>query len=76
MTQAMTLSSEALGILNQRALPLAALVAVKVAVCLTKWATHRRTRLALKQLEPWQLRDVGLTPEQAKSEASRAFWDT
>ena len=74
MAQALTLSPEALGILNQRALPLLALVAVKIAVCLTTWATRRRTRRALAQLEPWQLKDVGLTAEQAKTEASRLFW--
>lgn len=74
MAQALTLSPEALGILNQRALPLVALVAVKLAVCLTTWVTRARTRRALARLEPWQLRDVGLTPEQAADEASRVFW--
>ncbi len=74
MAQALTLSPEALGILNQRALPLLALVAVRIAVCLTTWATRRRTRRALAQLEPWQLKDVGLTSEKAATEASRLFW--
>lgn len=74
MAQALTLSPETLSILNQRGLPLLAVVAVKVAVCLTTWATRRRTRLALAQLQPWQLADVGLTPEQAEREASRMFW--
>ena len=75
MALAVTLSTEALGILNQRSLPVLALIAVKFAVCVTKWGTRRRTRRALATLEPWQLRDVGLTPEQAKTEAARAFWD-
>ncbi|MBD3663135.1 DUF1127 domain-containing protein [Sulfitobacter aestuariivivens] len=74
MAQALTLSTEALGILNQRGLPVLALVAVKVAVCATKWSTRHRTRSALARLEPWQLHDVGLTPAQAKAEAARAFW--
>ncbi len=75
MTHALTLSTEALGILNQRGLPVLALIAVNFAVCVTKWATRRHTRRALTTLEPWQLKDVGLTPEQAKTEAARAFWD-
>jgi uncharacterized protein YjiS (DUF1127 family) len=75
MALAVTLSTEALGILNQRSLPVLALIAVKFAVCVTKWVTRRRTRRALSTLEPWQLADVGLTPEQAETEASRAFWD-
>jgi uncharacterized protein YjiS (DUF1127 family) len=75
MALALTLSSEALGILNQRGLPVVALIAVKFAVCVTQWGIRRRTRRALKTLEPWQLRDVGLTPEQADKESARAFWD-
>ncbi len=75
MALALTLSTEALGILNQRGLPVLALIAVKFAVCVTKWAIRHRTRRALATLEPWQLRDVGLTPEQAETEAARAFWN-
>ncbi len=74
MTHALTLSSEMMSTLNTRGMPIAALIAVKFAVCVTKWATRRRTRRVLAQLEPWQLRDVGLTPDQAKSEARRVFW--
>ena len=74
MTHAMTLSSETLTTLNLRGMPIAALLAVKFAVCVTKWATRRRTRMALRKLEPWQLRDVGLTPDQAETEACRVFW--
>jgi uncharacterized protein YjiS (DUF1127 family) len=49
-------------------------MAVKFAVLVTKWATRRRTRLALSRLEPWQLRDVGLTPKEADFESRRVFW--
>tara|TARA_R110002072_G_scaffold27455_28_gene89352 strand:+ start:2588 stop:2788 length:201 start_codon:yes stop_codon:yes gene_type:complete len=63
-----------LATLNTRGLPIAALIAVKFAVCVTKWATRRRTRAALRQLESWQLRDVGLTRDKAITEASRVFW--
>lgn len=74
MTHALTLSPEMMTTLNTRSLPIAAIVAVKFAVCVTKWATRRRTRAALRQLEPWQLRDVGLTRDEALTEASRVFW--
>ncbi len=74
MTHALTLSSEMMTTLNTRGLPVAALLAVKFAVCVTKWATRRNTRRALKQLQPWQLRDVGLTRDEALTEASRVFW--
>jgi uncharacterized protein YjiS (DUF1127 family) len=55
-------------------MPITALIAVKFAVSVTKWATRRRTRAALRQLETWQLRDVGLTRDDAETEASRVFW--
>lgn len=74
MTHAMTPSPDALRLLAQPGLPFTAALAVKFAVSVTKWATRRRTRLALRQLEAWQLADVGLTPAQARTEAARAFW--
>ena len=75
MAHAMILTSDALSVLHQsRALPLVAVLAVRFAVCVTKWSTRRRTRRALAKLETWQLKDVGLTPGQANTEASRMFW--
>ena len=74
MTHARPITPDPLGILTQPGTPIVAKLAVSFAVCVTKWATRRRTRLALSRLEPWQLRDVGLTPEQASKEASRVFW--
>lgn len=74
MAHARSIPADSIGILTHPGTPLLALVAVNFAVCVTKWATRRRTRLALSRLEPWQLRDVGLTPEQATFEASRVFW--
>ncbi|BBH48679.1 DUF1127 domain-containing protein [Pseudomonas sp. KU43P] len=36
---------------------------------------HRwRTRRALLELEDWQLRDIGLTWEQAREEGLKPFW--
>jgi len=74
MTHALTLSTDVLATLNARTMPVLAIVAVKFAVVVTTWATQRRTRKELSKLEPWQLRDVGLTPEQARAEAAKVFW--
>ncbi|MEP2642207.1 DUF1127 domain-containing protein [Roseobacter sp.] len=41
---------------------------------MSKWATRRQTRRDLKQLTDWELRDVGLTPDQARLEAAKVFW--
>ncbi len=35
----------------------------------------RQTRQHLARLEPHLLRDIGLTPDQARREASRIMWD-
>ncbi len=75
MSSAAILTNDALAVLNSsRSLPLLAVISVKFAACLTTWATRRRTRQSLDQLEAWQLRDVGLTPESARREARRVFW--
>lgn len=74
MTQTLTLSTEAVAILNQRGMPLVAVIAVKFAVSVTKMAARHRTRRALAKLEDWQLKDVGLTQEQANTETARVFW--
>ncbi|MCX7559904.1 DUF1127 domain-containing protein [Sulfitobacter sp. F26204] len=74
MTHARPIPTDAFGILSQPGAPIVAKLAVKFAVCMTTWATRRRTRLALSQLAPWQLSDVGLTPDEAKTESFRVFW--
>lgn len=58
----------------QTRLPTAAALAVRVAVQLSKWATIRRTRVALNRLPDYMLEDVGMTRAQAKAEAERVFW--
>lgn len=74
MTHARLYSTDTLTLLARGDAPVTARLAVKFAVLVTKWATTRNTRSALSQLEPWQLKDVGLTPDQASTEASRVFW--
>lgn len=58
----------------QNSIPAASILAVRVAVVFSKWATRRHTRLALRALSPHLLRDVGLTPTEAFIEARRVFW--
>lgn len=75
MTRASTIPTEALTYLAEtRFVPTASVIAVKVAVCLSEWSQRRDTRKALKDLSEWQLRDVGLTPDEARFEASKVFW--
>jgi uncharacterized protein YjiS (DUF1127 family) len=74
MAQATRATLDTIGILSQPGTPVLAVLALGFAVRLATWATRRRTRRALAQLEPWQLRDVGLTPAQASREAARVFW--
>lgn len=56
--------------------PLQALadVALRVAVVLTKWSRRARTRRALERLNADQLRDIGLSAEEAWREAALPFW--
>jgi uncharacterized protein YjiS (DUF1127 family) len=74
MTLARSFSTDPFNMLARADTPYTAVLAVKFAVLVTKWATSSHTRRALAQLEPWQLRDVGLTPGQASTEAARVFW--
>ncbi len=75
MTQTNALPADILMHLRDtRTLPVISVVAIKLAVALSKWATRRRTRMALSQLTPKQLDDVGLTPRMAYIEQRRVFW--
>ncbi|MEO0682457.1 MAG: DUF1127 domain-containing protein [Pseudomonadota bacterium] len=42
---------------------------------LARWIELRRSRTALSELNADQLRDIGLSEETARKEASRPFWD-
>lgn len=48
--------------------------AIKLAVVLMHWDEAYRSRQTLKALSSEQLRDVGLTRQQATDEAKRGFW--
>ena len=75
MTPGPATSAQHLAYLSaQSAMPAAAVIALRVAVAVSKWATRRRTRAALKRLDHHLLRDVGLTPAEAFTESRRVFW--
>lgn len=59
---------------ENNALPIVSVWAVEFAVMVSKWTTRHCTRKALCQLTETQLRDVGLTPMQARRKAARLFW--
>lgn len=42
---------------------------------LALYQRHHRTRRQLKSLSHEQLRDIGITAEQAKLEAKKFFWE-
>lgn len=41
---------------------------------LSRWATRRRTRLALADLDDTLLRDIGIDPMTRDAEIRRPFW--
>ncbi|NBO21440.1 MAG: DUF1127 domain-containing protein [Rhodobacteraceae bacterium] len=53
--------------------PLSRLV-VGFGLTLAAWELRRTTRTHLAQMDPHILRDIGLTPDQARSEAAKPFW--
>ena len=62
-------------VLNAQAkLPVVAALAVKFAVAVIYWDTRRKSRIALKELEPHLLNDIGLDHLTAQVEASKPFW--
>ena len=64
-----------LALLNAQArLPVAAQIAVTVAVVLTRWDMNWRTRKTSAKLEPHHLRDIGLTERAARIEANKRFY--
>lgn len=60
---------------RQNTVPATARLAIGIAVTVTKWHVHARTRRDLRALEPHLLRDIGITADQARIEAQRPFWD-
>jgi uncharacterized protein YjiS (DUF1127 family) len=75
MSQSHALISEDLAFLDrQRLMPILAMLAVRVAMTCSKWATHQRKRRSLSRLDAHLLRDIGLTADAADIEANKRFW--
>jgi uncharacterized protein YjiS (DUF1127 family) len=53
----------------------AASIDISLSPPLRLWAALSRSRKRLSALDDRELADIGLTPELAKTEASRPFWD-
>ena len=76
MSPTLNKNRAALAFLDQApSLPPLAAFAICVAVTVTKWSQNRRTRIKLASLTEDQLRDIGITREQAIAESQRPFWD-
>ena len=41
---------------------------------LIRWNRHSRMRRELLMMDAHQLRDIGITPQQAQKEANKSFW--
>ncbi|MBQ4822995.1 DUF1127 domain-containing protein [Leisingera sp. HS039] len=61
-------------LISRPALPVLAQWAVLFAVLVTKWSLRRRTRTHLKHLSAAQLKDIGLSRQDAHYEATLPFW--
>ncbi|MEM8593029.1 MAG: DUF1127 domain-containing protein [Pseudomonadota bacterium] len=59
---------------NATRIPPAAALLVMLALQITKWGQRHRSRIALNKLDDHMLRDIGLTPDQARFEADKRFW--
>ncbi len=75
MTQTTQHTSPSIAFLGaHQPLPLMADLAVRAAVMVTKWRIRRHSRRALMQLEDHLLRDIGVTPREARQQSNLWFW--
>lgn len=72
-TQTLTLNTLKSLEMAQR-LPALATLLVLGAYLVAKFAERRRTRRHLINLDAHMLRDIGLSPDQARREADKHFW--
>lgn len=59
---------------SRKAIPPMGLVALRIAVMVTKWDQRAKTRRALNRLSDSDLRDVGISRGEAYTESRRPFW--
>lgn len=55
-------------------LPVIAKWAIAFAAAVTLWDRRARTRKSLARLDHADLHDIGITPEQAREEISKRYW--
>lgn len=65
------LPPDAITLLN---LPPLSRVLVTAGFAMARWEMRRRTRGALKRLDPHLLRDIGLSTDDRSAECARPFW--
>ena len=56
-------------------LPVFAQWAIAFAATVTVWDRRVRTRKAVARLENAELHDIGITPEQAREEVRKRYWE-
>lgn len=59
---------------SRKNIPALGLVALRIAVMVTKWDQRARTRKHLNNLDDYHLKDIGITRGEACTEANRPFW--
>ncbi|MGR3623131.1 DUF1127 domain-containing protein [Pseudophaeobacter sp.] len=75
MTHTAAHSHPNMSYLNSRAsLPVLAQAAVAFAVLVTKWSNRQRTRKHLRHLSAEQLKDIGLSRQDAHYQGTLPFW--
>lgn len=57
-----------------RPLPPFSRIVLAIALTVVGWETRRRTRRAIRHLDPHLLRDIGLDPGAARAESLKPFW--
>lgn len=45
-----------------------------IAALIATWQSRAKQRRELQEMEPWVLRDLGLSKAEAASEAAKPFW--
>ncbi|OIQ36170.1 MAG: hypothetical protein BM558_14155 [Roseobacter sp. MedPE-SW] len=75
MTSSATQSPSHASYLNSRpALPVLAQAAVAFAVLVTKWSIRHNTRKELRHLSAEQLKDIGISRQEAHYQGTLPFW--
>ncbi len=57
-----------------RTLPPVATAVFALAVTVLKWEQRQHTRRALRKLDAHMLADIGMSPDDARMECKKTFW--